>query len=370
MALFGRKNPAELLAEAMKYAGLVNDWLQQPIQAASDLGVVDRVTTEYYTLAVCCYLAQEKISPAARDYLHEAVVRSSNYGKKYAKDLRKECSFMAVLMNQMKTKEREARRARKNVLQSIVDAAFVDFSKSERKDEVRRIVYNTVNLFAREIETTDYKGMSIPVSAPARPAAAPERPAAPSRPITQTQEPKTPAAPNADYTFYNKQTGEPIYLVKRGNPFAYEGVVYQAVTPHDGPHPVFMLDVARNAVCTDVALSEKLAHEFFRTNPQAGAQLEKELERAAAAKPAAAPPPPDHPDVLTVRNGQGQTRQLKVLGWMDFGGKEYAITTDLNGGKSILVLVRGADGHLTGVDGALARDIFAIYRDRHPSQFK
>ena len=363
MALFGRKKPAELLAEAMKYTDLVNDWLRQPMQAASGLGVVDRVTTEYYTLAVCCYLAQEKISPAARDYLHEAVVRSSNYGKQYSKDLRKDCNTMAVLLNHMNTKEKEARRGRKNVLQAIVDAAFADFTKNERGDEVRRIVYNTVNLFAEEIETTDYKGMRIPVSAPSRPAA-------PSRPITQTQEPKTPPAPKADYTFYNKQTGEPIYLAKRGNPFVYEGVVYQAVTPHDGPHPVFMLDVARNTMCTDVALSEKLAHEFFRTNPAAADQLQKELEREAAAKTPAAPPAPDHPDVLTVRNGQGQTRQLKVLGWMDFGGKEYAITTDLSGNKSILVLVRGADGHLTGVDGKMARDIFAIYRDRHPSQFK
>lgn len=365
MGLFGKK-PAELLAEAKKYTDLVYDWLLQPMQQYN-FSAVDGVQTEYYTLAICAYLAQEKISPAAREYLAEAVVRSSTYGKKYVKDMKKECGFMAVLLNTMKTTERDARKTRHHVLTELVKLCFKDFSKYEEPDKVKRCVHSTINQFLREIAPTDYKQMRLDV--PTEPRSAPARPAsAPSRPVSQPQEPKASPAVKADYTFYNKQTGEPIYLIKRGNPFVYEGVVYQAVTPHDGPHPVFMLDVARGSMSTDVALSEKLVNEFFRTNPEAGRQLDAELRQAAAKS--ATPPPPDHPDVLTVSNAQGQQRKLKVLGWMDFGGKEYAITTDVGGNKSIMVLVRGANGHLTGVDGQLARDIFAIYRDRHPAQFK
>lgn len=334
MALFGRKKPAELLAEAMKLTDLIMDWLRQPLEAVASLGVSDRVTAEYYTLAVCSYLAQEKISPAAREYLHEAVVRSSTYGKKYSKDLRKDCSFMAVLLNQMKTKEREARRGKKNVLQAVVEGAFSDFRQFDQAGKVRRAVCDTVNLFVREIETTDYTGMRIPVAEPARPAAC-----APSPRTAPAPEP-----PKADYTFQSVDGGM-LYFDRDGDPWYHNSRLYQPLK-QQGTGMVLFLESDTGAIVRDTKVISELMDAYRK--------------RLANRRPTQ----------VTLSNDKGQTQTRKVMGWMEFRGKEYAITTDLGGKKTIMVLVRGEDGHLTGVDSATGNTIFGLFRDRHPAMFK
>lgn len=353
MALFGRKKPQELYAEAKKLTDLIYDWLLEPLRQYN-FSVSDGVQTEYYLLAICSYLAQEKISPAAREHLHTAIVESSTYGKKYVKDKQKEYGFMAVLLSTFKNEERDARRAKGNVLSALVTTCFRDFSKYEEPDKVKRCVYSTINLFNQEIPTTDYAKLrlEVPAAAQASRTAAPARPAAPA--------PTTPK--KADYTFYKKDTREPIYLDKVANPFAVDGVVYQAAMQQGNPNALLFLDVAKGTIAIDGELCTKLGYRFVELYPEEWSKIEAGMTESSSA--------PDHPTELTLGDGNGNTRKVKVLGWMDYRGTEYAITTDVQGKKSILVLGRQPDGHLASTDTETARIVFGIFRDRHPAMFK
>lgn len=355
MALFGRKKPQELYAEAERYVKLVADWLKQPLAPMRSLEASDLVTAEYYTLAICTYLAQEKVSPSAREYLAEAVVRNSTYSS-YVKDLKKECGFMAVVFSTLNNREREARKSRSSVLQALADNLFKDFSTYKDKETVKRVVYSAINLFVEEIEPTNYRGLRLNVPTASCPAPQPRTSApAPSR----TTAPKAAdSGKKADYVFRNRETGEPMYFDKVGNPFVHEGVVYQAAMLQGNNTALLFLDVSREVFAIDDTLCKKLAMVFIEKNPAAAEQLGF-INKA-----------PDHPTEVTLSNGKGETMKRRVMGWMEFGGKEYAITTDLAGKKSIMVLVRRPDGHLAGVDPQEGRDIFAIFRDRHPAMFK
>lgn len=276
MALFGRRKPEELFAEAKKYTDLVYDWLLHPMQQYN-FSLVDGVQTEYYLLAICSYLAQEKISPAARDYLAEAVVRSSNYGKKYVKDLKKECGFMSVLLQTMKQNERDARKARTGVLLALVKLCFKDFSKYEEPEKVKLCVHSTINQFLREIEPTDYKTLRLEVPGTARTAGTSGY-SAPAPTTRTSTAPRTSAPPSSGkpipippmYTVYQEGSSTPMGFNSKGKLMEYRGRIYTFAEQHNSSKGIAMLDLSVNPpkIVTDPDLRNALCDIFRRENPE------------------------------------------------------------------------------------------------------
>lgn len=339
MALFGRKKPQELYAEAKKLTDLVYDWLLQPLRQYN-FSVSDGVQTEYYLLAICSYLAQEKISPAAREHLHTAVVESSTYGKKYVKDKQKEYGFMAVLFSTFKTEERDARRAKGNVLSALVTCCFRDFSKYEDPDKVKRCVHSTINLFNQEIPTTDYAKLRLPV-----PAAAPAR-----SDTAPTRERQT---PSAGYVLRDEKNN-PVYYNKLGDPVCFEGERYQLAQKQDEQDRMICLKVTGDqaVLITDRLLMTKVFGQYMMRATQNKLMSDR----------------PDHFDLRSSVNGQ--QRRANVVGWVDEDGKHYALTRWADGNGGVLVLEWNQNSGVRGIETAEAERIFAIFREQNSYMFQ
>lgn len=285
MALFGRKKPQELYAEAKKFTDLVYDWLRQPLQQYN-FSVSDGVQTEYYLLAICSYLAQENISPSTRDHLHTAIVESSTYGKKYVKDKQKEYGFMACLLSTLKNQERDARRAKQNVLLALVTFCFRDFSKYDEPEKVKRCVYNTINQFNQEIPTTDYANLrlEVPVASPAAKTVSAPRTAAPKAAVS---------SPADDREFRMMVDGTAYHFLQKGKDIRSGGELYKFVVDEKNPDKIAMLHVVNGRMIElvkDASLRNQLCGIFRSENPEF-AHLLPGGSSAPKAAPAPAPAP-------------------------------------------------------------------------------
>lgn len=358
MALFGRNKAQERYQEAKKLTDLVYDWLLQPLRQYN-FSASDGVQTEYYLLAICSYLAREKVSSGAREHLHTAVVESSTYGKKYVKDRQKEYGFMAVLQESFKSEEKSARRAGGNVLAALVKQCFRDFSKYDEPEKVRRCVHNTINLFNEEIPTTDYAKLRLPVPAAARPSASTA--ASANTPVAKVGNTKivmmTPEqerqARNPDYVLTDKD-GKPAYFNKRGGVILFGSASYQTAVNQDNQDNVIFLNITdgRPILVNDPGLLSSLLLLFTKKNPDFKFKDER-------------------PEFFNLVNSStGQRKRVNVLGWVDHWGKTYAITRWYDGSGGIVVLDWAKGNEVVGLDSEDAQKIFLIFRAQNPGMFK
>lgn len=269
MALFGKKkDPTLLVQEGTKYAGLIQDWLKEPLGALRNASNKDKVLAEHYMLAICGYIAWEKISPDARKYFHHALADTSIYCREYAQDKAKEANTLAVILGVLEDAERDARKRRRNVLEAMVSSLFGDFSKYNDPVLVKYVVYTTLNRFNEEIPTTNYANLRLPVP-PAPAAARPSysAPATPARPAPAPAKPAPAPAParKAPYMAYDRNNN-PIYLDTVGGLLVYNNRAYQAVINREKQEEMAFLDVTDGSVVfvRDRALMDELTRMLIQ----------------------------------------------------------------------------------------------------------
>lgn len=329
MALFGRKkDPTPLVEEGKKLAGLILDWLKEPLGELRSAALSDRVMAEHYLLILCSYIAREKVSSGAWEYYHNALVQVSPYCLNYATDQQKEANYLAVSLSVLQTTEKDARKKRENVMSALVAALFKDFSAYKDPALVKQVVYTTLNRFNQEIPTTAYGSLRLPNPAPAAPAKAAPAPApAPSKPA-----PAPTAQKAADYHITDA-TGKPVPYNAHGKKIIYQNRIYELVVKVGGDRGLKFLDVTdRNiSVANDPVIVPGLMETFARENPEL-----KYLVRWS--KPRA-----DLPDSFSLPNSAtGQNENVPVLIWEEVNGFCFGYCP--RNDDSFVLVMRASDG--------------------------
>lgn len=359
MALFGRKkDPTALVEEGKKLAGLILDWLKEPLGELRNGALSDRVMTEHYLLTLCSYIAREKVSSGAWEYYHNALVQVSPYCLNYATDRQKEANYLAVSLSVLQTTERDARKKRENVMVALVAALFKDFSAYKDPAGVKRVVYKTVNRFNEEIPTTDYASLRLPNPAPAAPAAPARSYSAPAKPASPAPAPAPAAKKPADYHITDA-SGKPVPYNAHGKKIIYQNRIYELVVKAGGDRGLKFLDVTDRNVCVanDPALVPGLMETFARENPEL-----KYLVRWS--KPRA-----DLPDSFSLRNNEtGKDENVPVLIWEEVNGFCFGYCPR-NDDSFVLVMRTGDGSYVNAGRNAMSEMALKTIMTKYPAFF-